>query len=44
MEMGEVLKIKHLVWTICGMLVFAFTLGWNVNAKLAQVEVNKTTS
>lgn len=37
----ELLKIKHLIWAIGGMVVSAFMFGWNVNAKLTQVNINK---
>lgn len=42
--MGDIVKFKHLIWAIGGMVVFAFTLGWNVNSKLAQVDINKAVS
>jgi len=40
--MGEIVKIKHLLYTIGGMVVFAFGLGANVNSRLGQVDKNKT--
>jgi hypothetical protein len=38
--MGEIVKIKHLIWTLGTMLIFSFGLGVNVNTKLNQVETN----
>jgi len=40
--MGEIVKVKHLIYTIGCMIVFAFGLGANVNSKLIQVYTNKT--
>jgi len=40
--MGEIVKIKHLLWTIASLLVYSFVFGMNVNSKLNKVDNNES--